>query len=102
MGTGLQVEVVDREKNTLVLREIFHDFPILIGRDVVANVSLDAYPIVSKFHCKLELRSDGAVMLLDSGSRNGTAIGSPTATIPPRECIDLRKHGMAFMIGPLH
>lgn len=102
MGMGLQVEVVDREKNALVFREIFHDFPILIGRDVVANVSLDAYPIVSKFHCKLELRSDGSVMLIDSGSRNGTAIGSPTATIPPRESIDLRKHGMAFMIGPLH
>ncbi len=101
MGTGLRIEVVDRERNALVRSEIFHDFPITIGRDPIANVSLESYSFITKFHAKLELWPNGGVMLRDAGSKNGTAVGTPTNAIPPQEWIDLRAHGMAFMIGAL-
>jgi hypothetical protein len=102
MGTGLVVEVVDREKNVVVLKEVFHDFPITIGRDPIVSIDLDGYPFVTKFHAKLDLWANGAVMLRDQGSTNGTAVDTPLNAIAPREWVDLRGHAMAFMIGVLH
>jgi predicted component of type VI protein secretion system len=102
MGVGLRIEIVDRERNTLVKKEVFHDFPITIGRDPIANINLEGYSFITKFHAKLELWPNGGVMLRDAGSTNGTAVGTPTNAIPPQEWVDIRQHDMAFMIGPLH
>ena len=102
MGTGLLVEVVDREKNAVISKGVFHDFPITIGRDRLVSINLEGYDFVSQFHGKIELWANGAVMLRDQGSTNGMAVDSPTNAIPPRENVDLRDHAMAFMIGVLH
>jgi hypothetical protein len=102
MGKGLLVEVVDREKNVVVLKDVFHDLPLMIGRDPIVGIDLEGYPFVSQFHARLEVWPDDAVMLRDMGTTNGTAVDAPTNAIPPQTWIPLREHGMAFMIGVLH
>jgi type VI secretion system protein ImpI len=99
MGTGLHVEVTNRESNSTVNEQIFHDFPVRIGRDALAEVSLP-FAFVTRWHAVLKVEDD-AVLLWDLGSTNGTTVGSPPAKLPPHEKIDLRRHGMAFAIGPL-
>jgi len=99
MGTGLRVEIVNSDDNSPVSDVVFNDFPVRIGRDALAEVSLP-YGFVTRWHAILKIE-DGAVLLWDLGSTNGTTLDAPVARLSPHEKVDLRQHGMSFRIGPL-
>ena len=62
--------------------EITVKLPAIVGRGSDADLTL-AHPMVSRHHCKL-LEVDGAVVLVDNGSTNGTYIGKKRTS--PSKC----------------
>ena len=91
MGTGLRVEIVNSDDNSPVSDVVFNDFPVRIGRDALAEVSLP-YGFVTRWHAILKIE-DGAVLLWDLGSTNGTTLDAPVARLSPHEKVDLRSTG---------
>ncbi len=100
LRTGLRLAIANHDEGSLVGEVVFHDFPVRIGRDALAEVSLP-YGFVTRWHAILAMEGE-AVLLWDLGSTNGTTIGSPATRLAPHEKVDLRPRGMAFTIGPLH
>jgi type VI secretion system protein ImpI len=99
MGKGLRVEIVNHEDGSPLGVAVFHEFPVRIGRDALAEVSLP-YSFVTRWHAILKVEGD-AVLLWDLGSTNGTTPGTTPAKLSPHEKVDLRDYGMVFRIGPV-
>jgi hypothetical protein len=68
------------EGDTVHARHRLERFPVTVGRGYANDVILDD-PKVSTAHLRLERREDGAVVLRDVGSRNGTFRVEPWAPL---------------------
>jgi hypothetical protein len=73
--------------------EVVLDLPALIGRSRRCQLTI-SHPMVSRQHCRL-FESDGALMLADLGSLNGTTVAGE----PVREAVI--QPGGEFTVGPL-
>lgn len=63
---GRQVQPI--VKRTAVFRDI-----VTLGRTANNDIVV-AHAMVSKFHCWFRIQDDGALVLVDAGSRNGTVL----------------------------
>jgi pSer/pThr/pTyr-binding forkhead associated (FHA) protein len=72
-------------------------FPVVIGRGFDADVRVeDAY--VSRRHCEI-VAANGALVVLDLGSKNGTFVNGVRTTISPLKPNDvLTLGGMQFVV----
>ena len=97
MGLGLKLRITNTRDNSVIERT-FDRFPVRIGRNQLNDMMLD-FPFVSQFHAVLEL-TNGALMLRDLGSKNGTLLRG-TGRVPPNTVVNLSSTNYEFAIVTL-
>jgi pSer/pThr/pTyr-binding forkhead associated (FHA) protein len=77
------------------LRQFELQLPAVIGRSRSTDITL-GHPLVSRRHCEV-FESEGALMLRDLGSLNGTFVGEARLAEQPM----LIEPGQKFTVGPV-
>lgn len=99
MGTGLHVEVTDRDRRPIGRFEA-PSFPVRFGREPLLNDVVLENGGVSSYHALVE-HEGGRLFVCDLGSRNGTSAGTSGQRLAPNVPVDLSPHGNQFVVGEL-